>query len=44
MKMIFLWAIITFVFAFRIRELNRWTVGGYIAANVLNVVFAYMTF
>ena len=44
MKMIFLWAILTFVFAFRVKELNRWTVGLYVAANVANVVFAYTSF
>ncbi len=44
MKMIFLWAFITFMFAFKAKELNRWTVGAYAVLCLANTVFAYLTF
>ena len=44
MKMIFLWAIITFCVAFKAKELNRWVVGLFVTLCTLNVVYAYFSF
>jgi hypothetical protein len=44
MNMILLWAIITFAVAFKVKELNRWTVGLYAALCVGNILFQYLSF
>ena len=44
MKMIFLWIIITFVIGFKVKQLNRWTVGLYVSLCALNIVYAYLSF
>jgi hypothetical protein len=44
MNMILLWAVITFVMAFKVKELNRWTVGLYAVLCLGNIVFQYIRF
>ena len=44
MKMIFLWAALTFVVAFRARRVDRWLVLLYVGLCLANVLFAYVGF
>ena len=44
MKMIFLWAIFTFIVAFKAKKVDRWLVMGYVALCFGNIVFAYLGF
>lgn len=42
--MILLWAAVTFVVAFKAKELDRWTVGLYAVLCVANILFQYIRF
>jgi hypothetical protein len=44
MRMIFIWIFITFFMAFKVKEVNRWSVGLYATLCFGNIAFAYLTF